>query len=94
MCRLVFCATSPLQVSAEEGSSEAETRTKKAITVVWRFVLFVEGALCGPLLMRPSKLVHNELVKQEKKGELGSPSHQRLLTFSLIGPQDEYGVTA
>ena len=54
VCDFVSCETSPQQVSAEEGSFEAETWRKKAITVVARFVLFVEAALCGPQLMRPS----------------------------------------
>lgn len=51
-------------MSAEEGDLEAETLRKKAIIVGERFVLFVEAALCGLLLMRPSKLVNNVLGKK------------------------------
>ena len=51
-------------MSAEEGCLEAETWNKKAITVVERFVLFVEAALCGLVLMRPGELVNNELGKR------------------------------
>ena len=61
---LFFVKTSPLQVAAEEGGLEVETWRKKAITVVERFVLFVEAALCGLQLMRPCELVHNELGKR------------------------------
>lgn len=43
---------------------EAETWRKKAITVVEHFVLFVEAALFGLLLMRPSELDNNELRKR------------------------------
>lgn len=51
-------------MSAEGGGLEAETWRKKAITVVERFVLFVEAGLCGLLLMRPGELVNNELGKK------------------------------
>lgn len=51
-------------MSAEEGGGEVGTRRKRAITVVERFVLFVEAALCGLLLMRPGELVNYELGKR------------------------------
>jgi len=109
VCGFVACETSPQQVSAEEGSLEAETWRKKAITVVEHFVLFVEAVLCGPLLMSTSKLVNNESEKKVTWGLcvcvcvcvrlLGGDvwwgqSPRRVLTFSLIGPQAEDGVTA
>lgn len=51
-------------MSAKERGSALQTWRKKAITVVEHFVLFVEAALCGLLLMRPGELVNNELGKR------------------------------
>jgi hypothetical protein len=66
VCPFVYkfsCRRCQQKKKEEERKRERETWREKAIT--WagleRFVLFVEAALCGWPLTRPTELVNNEL---------------------------------